>query len=652
VSRGSASVACLGVLLAATAPGQALEPAAEATVAASYEDRLIDGGTLPADVSTDSSGAHDESGWPRAFRVQAISSRTDSDGLERDEDGLRFGAMLDTPNYGALTLDANLRRADGFSDESGSLLTAYQLDLPMGGGWFVDNALGAFYTPAVDLVRSQYRFYVPAIMNNGLATEWRQLEALQLHASVGQPGQLVGLYVPTFEDLGGRQVSAGAQWNGSSGFSAALQAVDVTDSRQFLPQDDDSMEPISAQSWLGAFAWGTGESRVQLNLLSSDARDGPGATGAWLDASVRAERVRHHAGAFHMDEDLSWGNRVMPGNLQGGYYRAAFQTRQWLLDGGVDYVAPVTGEASDVVYATGYARYQYSTRTGYGGGGNVRDGDVTAWSTFAFLDQGNPWGIGRVQADYATDETRDNAQLTLDQTWRTPPNVRFSSSVVLGREVFDGDSTSLVGLAVNGGGNVRSDLALDVDVRWDNGSGQSAYDNVLANLSVNWSFWPGWTLGGNYYVNRVSARLPLEVGSPIPGAPGYREQTFDDRGFYVNLRYEWRAGSPLATVGGPSVGGSGSVSGVLYLDDNDNGRQDAGERGAGNVVVLLNGRFPARTDPDGRFEFPAVAAGTHVLTVVPDNLPLPWMFPLADGLRVTVGVRDRVFVPLAAQRLR
>jgi len=169
---------------------------------------------------------------------------------------------------------------------------------------------------------------------------------------------------------------------------------------------------------------------------------------------------------------------------------------------------------------------------------------------------------------------------------------------------------------------------------------------------LNWTLPRGWTVGASYYVSRNTGRTPLEVESPIPGPPQYVERRTDDEGVYVNLRYEWRAGTRSAPLAGAPGVGSGGVTGVLYLDENDNGLHDAGEGGAANVVVLLNGRFAARTDPEGRFEFPSVAAGSHVLTVVPDNLPLPWIFPPAAGVSVEVGVRDRIFVPLAAQRLR
>jgi hypothetical protein len=441
------------------------------------------------------------------------------------------------------------------------------------------------------------------------------------------------------------------QWNGASGWSAALQAVDVDDVQPGL-MTPTSSNAISARSWLGAVAWNSAESRVQLNMLASTEDAASSRNGVWLDAVRRYGRMRHTAGAFRMEPGLVWGNLAMPGDMEGGYYRAAFQSRQWLFDGGVDLVTPVTNDGSDTMFATGYVRYQYSSRSGLGGGANVRDSDTDAWSAFGFADQENRWGLGRAQADYVTDDDRDSMQLTLNQTWQTPPSTRLSTSVMVGRERVADDNTNLFGIAVNGGGNIWSGLALDVNARWDNADGRQSYDNILASLALNWVVRRGWTVSGNYYVNRNTGRVPLEVSSPIPGAPTFIDQSFDDQGFYFSLRYEWQAGTRSAPLAGLPGTGSGGLAGVLFLDANDNGRQDAGEGGAANVTVLLNGRFPARTDAEGRFEFPAVAAGSHVLTVVPDNLPLPWMFPTPGGIKVEVGVRGRTFAALPVQRMR
>ena len=73
--------------------------------------------------------------------------------------------------------------------------------------------------------------------------------------------------------------------------------------------------------------------------------------------------------------------------------------------------------------------------------------------------------------------------------------------------------------------------------------------------------------------------------------------------------------------------------------------------GAANVTVLLDGRFSTRTDEPGRFEFPFVAIGTHAVTVVPDNLPLPWS--LGDAkFEVRVDTRSTATLELGARRVR
>ena len=261
--------------------------------------------------------------------------------------------MLDTPNYGALSLEANLRTSAGRSDSSGNLFSLHQIGLPMNGGWLVNNAMGATNAPAVDLARSQYRFFVPVILSNGATTEWRNPDHdLQLHASVGQPGLLTGIYVPTFEDLGGRQASAGVQWGHIDGWSAALQATDVEDVRFGIGQSG-AAEEISSQAWFGAVGWGTPGIHVQLNLVESATDAHSGQVGGWVDAAIRQGRTQHNFGAFHLEPGLVWGNLSLTSNLEGGYYRAAFQDRRWTLDGGVDYVAPVSGGSDSTIFGTG-----------------------------------------------------------------------------------------------------------------------------------------------------------------------------------------------------------------------------------------------------------------------------------------------------------
>jgi hypothetical protein len=311
----------------------------------------------------------------------------------------------------------------------------------MDGGWFGNNALGVFNTPSTDVARQQYRFYIPTIPTAGVATEWRRDGNVQLQAAVGEPGLYTGLYVPTFEGLGGRVANGGLAWRFSNEWAAAVQMVDVDNARLGIDQSA-SLGTISAQSWYAGMAWGTPTARAQLNIVESDAQGDSNRIGIWLDAGMRSDRVFHSLGAFHLAPNLVWGNQPLTSDLQGGYYRAAFQSRQWILDGGIDYVTPVSGPGGATVYGTGNVRYQYLTGLGVGGGANVLQGASEAWSVFGFVDHANPWGLGRFQANYATDAQQNNTQLTFDQSWNARTGTNLSTSLMLGRENFGSSSAS------------------------------------------------------------------------------------------------------------------------------------------------------------------------------------------------------------------
>ena len=98
--------------------------------------------------------------------------------------------------------------------------------------------------------------------------------------------------------------------------------------------------------------------------------------------------------------------------------------------------------------------------------------------------------------------------------------------------------------------------------------------------------------------------------------------------------------------------GAGSLSGSVYFDADANGRREASEGGVPGVPVILDRRFVTRTDAQGRYEFPAVAAGEHVIEVSSDNVPLPWSPALRDAVKVRRYVRQFTAQDFAVQRDR
>jgi hypothetical protein len=161
-----------------------------------------------------------------------------------------------------------------------------------------------------------------------------------------------------------------------------------------------------------------------------------------------------------------------------------------------------------------------------------------------------------------------------------------------------------------------------------------------------------WQVLATYYDSRIGSWESLTVTSPLTPPLATPVAALQERGVFLTFRYRRASGSHFAPLGGAPGAGSGEIAGVIYLDANNNGQPDAGEAGAPNVTVVLDGRFSVQTDAAGRFSFPVVATGHHVISVVSDNLPLPWVL-IGDGRKeVEVTTRDRTLISIGAQRPR
>ena len=73
-------------------------------------------------------------------------------GRIRHENGMVLSARLDTPAYGAISLDGTLR-----SGGASSVVTLWQRGLAFDNGWRANNGLGMMNTPAINLARLAVR---------------------------------------------------------------------------------------------------------------------------------------------------------------------------------------------------------------------------------------------------------------------------------------------------------------------------------------------------------------------------------------------------------------------------------------------------------------------------------------------------------------
>ncbi|HQR22059.1 MAG TPA: carboxypeptidase-like regulatory domain-containing protein [Burkholderiaceae bacterium] len=618
-------------------------------LAPSYQDRLIDDGRLAIDLWDDYAPLNNTDGLPRGLRLDGLWSQTRRNGISTTQSGLGIGAFLATPQYGSFSFEGLLTNG-----EDTSIATLWQRDMPFDGGWRASNGLGMLNSPAIDLVRFQPRIFLATTPMLGAVTDWRGPQSTQVVGGFGEPGTYQGAYIPQFRRLGGQLSNLGAQRavdpNWSIGFQYA-GANDVTSGFQLLP----SATPFSTRSLYLGTSRQDATSRFQFNAIESQNSVTESRHGAWFDGYQQSGRLAQSFGLFYLDPTLAWGNQPVANDMRGGYYRLFFASMRWQWDAGADYVAPLRNESgSATTFLNGSLRHQLLSDVSAGVGANVRLADSTAWQGFAYIERVDRLMTGRVQLNQAEDGARRESLVTFNQTWSMPVGSRLNTTVGAGR--YHGDQvapSNQLMLAAYGGGDIARNLALDLNVQWTRWYDVTAEPtSTTGSLVMTWSILPQLRLIATAYRSQATARQPLTVTSPLNPTIPLTNTSLNDTGAFLVLRFESRAGSLGGPLGGPPGAGAGRVLGKVFLDTNDSGRLEAGEQGAANVTVVLDGRYTTRTDGEGRFEFPAVASGRHQITVVPDNLPLPWVLANDGRFEVDVPVRDSVSVDIPARRMR
>jgi hypothetical protein len=608
-----------------------------------YEDQLIEGGLLAPDDSDDGFAFTGGSGLPRAWRLEAVKTVVENGGRSVTEDGALASFFAATGNYGSFSFDGALRT-------SGDIVASlWQRDMPFNNGWRAANGLGIVASANIDLVRRQFRFFLPATPIAGASTEWRGPQGWNAAASIGEPGFFTGLRVPKFNGLGGTVVTGGAQTDVAPGVATGVQVTSASRLANLAgtPLGDASARAVFA----GASYSGPNGFLAQANVVTSELAGEGTRAGAWADAFSRYGNVLFNYGTFYLQPRLAWANQPITSGIAGGYFRAAQQSARWGADGGVDVVAPVDGPGSTALFATGSARYQYTARTSFGGGANVRTGGANAYSAFGYLDQRTSLGITRGRVDVFHNDFNRDVQFTLDQNWRMPPSIRINTAAYWLHANDRSLSSDRWGVFVYGGGDVNARVTVDGGVRWVSAGPLENRGTTYANVGLNWNLGRGFSLAAYAYDTRYEIAQQLTVLSPITLA-GLQPVSLRDRGLFLTLRYEGRSGRPTVPLGGAPGQGYGRIAGVVFLDGNDDGFFQPGEAGAQGVTLLLDGRFVTRTDAAGRYEFPEVAAGRHTVELVPDNLPLPYAPRQQGRMEVEVPVRSSVTLDLGATARR
>lgn len=620
-----------------------------------YVDRLIPAGELPAE-SDDTVELYDSSGSPRSVQVETGFGWQQFNGLSNTEQSLGIGGWYETPNWGRWSLNANAWHGAGSTADSvtgsGATLTLWQRGLYMPGGWRGDNGLGVLSTPQLPLMREQSRLFLPTTQIVGASTDWQSKKnSLRWQAAYGVPGYYTGGRVSGFEPGEGNVATTGLEWAPGKDWRVAadwlgsnipVPAGTSTGNNYFSFQPGQTNALYSGARWQGA------NDSVQVNLLGSE-NDGMQATGVWLDARDQRGRWRHDYGLYHLGNGLSYGPMPMSNNAEGVYYRANYQYARWQWSGSVDTLRQLESKGFSGLYASTYTRYQINNRLGLGGSLSLRKGrGDDANSMSVFVDHKNSFGLTRWQLDHASDQSgRRDWRLGVDQTLPTDSGSNLSVSLA-----YEDDHDPAAGIdgrgitaAINGSLDLSDRMGVSGSLRYSRALGTG----LNANLSFNWRLNSYWTAIASIYQNQWSQQQDLIIDPLAP--PVIQNISSRDRSIFLSLRYQFNAGRPQAVLAGSAGGPAGDISGSVFLDRNGNGLQEADELPANAVTVVLDGSYSVQTDRQGRYSFPHVAIGPHTMTVMPDNLPLPWRFANGtDHRSVDVTVRHDSTVNFPAIR--
>jgi hypothetical protein len=161
-------------------------------------------------------------------------------------------------------------------------------------------------------------------------------------------------------------------------------------------------------------------------------------------------------------------------------------------------------------------------------------------------------------------------------------------------------------------------LGLNTSLYRSQSDALGADDGVGINADVRWAFRPSWYASLSLNHNRAA----LETYDP--NLASYAD--LGDRTIWITVGYSRSAGQPYPLFGRAADGkaGTGGLTGLVFYDENRDSIRQPSEQVAAGAIVVLDGRYETRTDEQGRYAFAPVPTGPHEVTLLTEELPLPW----------------------------
>lgn len=598
-----------------------------------YIDNLIDSNTaedVAPSSTADTTLAEESASGYRTLNIGIDTRHTRTDaGNTQTRQALNLDASRQTHDYGTFTLDTQVTQQhatipDEAAPETQEITaTLYQNDWLLNDEWQMDNTVGVVRSAQNSLISQSNNLSLPSRTYLGSSSRLSdgKTEVRLMH---GTKGEVLdnGDIATTEQAVTGLSVtrSLNAQWViGAQGWQA---------------QGEDAQQHHEATLAV-QHTNASGSLQTKAQILTNEA-----GSGAWVDTEYQQDRFRHQAGAYALGDGLTWMGDDVADNTHGAYWRMGYTHPRYDTHSSIEWQqrqADAETHDTQELRLNQSLNYQYdrTTRTGGQLSHTQTQAADARQQTQGSVFVSRTWSSGqdsrlqlRVSHDQEPDATTQTRELDYSHHWLLPAANELSWQINARNEQNESEDRNIY------------QTGLDWQHNLSNG------DNVGANLTLSKASPSDDDLGThqNYRIfshKQLNNKLNLEASI---------EQTHDtegsrDQGISVALNYQDGWGKPL----GRRDVRSGNIRGVVFFDENNDGRQQPLEKKAANIELVLDGRTPVTTDQNGEFVFPQVATGSHALEVAFSSIPLPWELSTDFNTKVTVGLRDTstLAIPLA-----
>jgi hypothetical protein len=224
--------------------------------------------------------------------------------------------------------------------------------------------------------------------------------------------------------------------------------------------------------------------------------------------------------------------------------------------------------------------------------------------------------------------------MLLSHDWRMPQSLRLTTELRLEQNERLGQDRDYREAALRFHQDIGDNWTWGVNASAYQDTGDpSSYDGIGLNADMRWNFLPDWHASLNVLFNANQ----IDIGNFSP-------DDFEDHpkssSVWLSVSYSKATGQPLMSLGRNTGSvGSGRVSGIVFYDENQDFIRQPGEKPAAGVLVMLDGRYEVMTDSEGRYTFDPVHTGVHRVSILTENLPLPWSLHDETPRRVEVNLR-------------